>query len=112
MLMPWIVLFHDAFEPEFAGLDEAMQDALLIETGLLERFGPSLGRLHVDTLKGSKHRNMKELRIRAPGPGRCLAVRLRVRPPAAGGDPGRRRQVRRRQGSLLPPLDQTSRRAV
>lgn len=65
--MPWVVLFHDAFEPEFAGLDEAMQDALLIETGLLERFGPALGRPHVDTLKGSKHRNMKELRIRALG---------------------------------------------
>src|SRR3990167_8698646 len=64
--MPWIVLFHDAFEPEFAGLDEAMQNALLIETALLERFGPTLGRPHVDTLKGSKHRNMKELRIRTP----------------------------------------------
>jgi hypothetical protein len=64
--MPWVVLFHDAFEPEFAGLDEAMQNALLIETGLLERFGPTLGRPHVDTLKGSKHRNMKELRIRTP----------------------------------------------
>ena len=62
--MPWIVLFHDAFEPEFAGLSEAVQDALLIETGVLERFGPDLGRPHVDTLKGSKHRNMKELRIR------------------------------------------------
>lgn len=65
--MPWIVLFHDAFEPEFAALDEAMQDALLIETGVLEQFGPALGRPHVDTLKGSKHRNMKELRVRSGG---------------------------------------------
>ncbi len=65
--MTWVVLFHDAFEPEFAGLDEAVQNALLVETGLLERFGPALGRPHVDTLKGSKHRNMKELRIRAAG---------------------------------------------
>lgn len=62
--MPWVVLFHGAFEPEFARLDEAMQNALLIETALLEQFGPNLGRPHVDTLKGSKHRNMKELRIR------------------------------------------------
>ncbi len=60
----WTVLFHDAFEPEFAGLDDAVQNALLIETGLLERFGPALGRPHVGTLKGSRHRNMKELRIR------------------------------------------------
>jgi hypothetical protein len=51
--MAWVVLFHDAFEPEFTGLDEAVQNALLIDTGLLERFGPALGRPHVDTLKGS-----------------------------------------------------------
>lgn len=63
--MTWVVVFHDAFEPEFTGLDEAVQKALLVETGLLERFGPALGRPHVDTLKGSKHRNMKELRVRA-----------------------------------------------
>lgn len=63
--MPWTVLFHDAFEPEFAAMDDSVQDALLIETGLLERFGPTLGRPHVDTLRNSKHRNMKELRVRA-----------------------------------------------
>lgn len=64
--MAWTVLFHDAFEVEFAALDDAVQNALLIDAGLLERFGPTLGRPHVDTLKGSKHRNMKELRIRTP----------------------------------------------
>lgn len=62
--MPWIVLFHGDFEPEFSALDLSAQNALLIDAGLLERFGPKLGRPHVDTLKGSKHRNMKELRIR------------------------------------------------
>lgn len=29
----------------------------------MERFGPQLGRPHVDTLHGSKHANMKELRF-------------------------------------------------
>jgi hypothetical protein len=29
--------------------------------------GPSLGRPHVDTLNGSKHANMKELRFKAEG---------------------------------------------
>lgn len=62
--MSWILLLHDDFEPEFAGLDDAVQNALLVDAGLLERFGPALGRPYVDTLKGSKHRNMKELRIR------------------------------------------------
>lgn len=32
---------------------------------LLARFGPQLGRPRVDTLKGSKHANMKELRFDA-----------------------------------------------
>jgi hypothetical protein len=32
---------------------------------LLESFGPRLGRPHVDTLKGSKSVNMKELRFEA-----------------------------------------------
>jgi len=34
---------------------------------LLQQFGPVLGRPAVDTLKGSKHSNMKELRFRAEG---------------------------------------------
>jgi hypothetical protein len=33
--------------------------------GLLKQFGPSLGRPRVDTLKGSRHANMKELRFDA-----------------------------------------------
>ena len=32
---------------------------------MLERFGPQLGRPRVDTLKGSRHANMKELRFDA-----------------------------------------------
>jgi hypothetical protein len=32
---------------------------------LLEQFGPQLGRPRVDTLKGSLHANMKELRFDA-----------------------------------------------
>ena len=34
---------------------------------LLEHVGPSLGRPHIDTLNGSKHANMKELRFKAEG---------------------------------------------
>ena len=32
---------------------------------MLEQFGPRLGRPRVDTLKGSRHSNMKELRFEA-----------------------------------------------
>ncbi len=58
-------MFCDEFEPEFEALDEAVQDELLAQLRVLERFGPSLGRPQVDTLKGSKHANMKELQFRA-----------------------------------------------
>ena len=33
----------------------------------LEEFGPSLSRPHADTVKGSRHKNMKELRIQYEG---------------------------------------------
>lgn len=63
--MSWNVLFHEAFEPEFDDLPEAVQDELLAHARLLEEFGPTLGRPRVDTLNGSRHANMKELRFNA-----------------------------------------------
>ena len=65
--MPWTVLFHSAFEPEFKELPEAIQDELLARLGVLAEFGPSLGRPNVDTLNGSSFPNMKELRFRLDG---------------------------------------------
>jgi hypothetical protein len=61
--MPWTVLFHEAFDLEFRELREGLQDELLAHAKLLQEFGPQLGRPTVDTLKGSKHPNMKELRF-------------------------------------------------
>jgi hypothetical protein len=61
--MPWTVLFHEAFDLEFRELKEGLQDELLAHAKLLQEFGPQLGRPTVDTLKGSKHANMKELRF-------------------------------------------------
>ena len=61
--MTWTVLFHDAFDAEFEALVEELQDELLAHAKLLAAFGPDLGRPTVDTLKGSRHSNMKELRF-------------------------------------------------
>ena len=61
--MTWTVLFHDAFDEEFSSLKEDLQDELLAHARLLAEFGPNLGRPTVDTLKGSRHTNMKELRF-------------------------------------------------
>ncbi len=63
--MSWIVLFHEEFDSEFLLLPREVQTALLARARLLETFGPQLGRPHVDTLKDSKHPNMKELRFDA-----------------------------------------------
>jgi hypothetical protein len=40
-----------------------VQDELLAHAKLLEEFGPQLGRPWVDTLKGSRYANMKEMRF-------------------------------------------------
>jgi hypothetical protein len=63
--MPWVVLFEDEFEQEFLALQQEVQDELMAHAKLLQDYGPQLGRPHVDTLKGSKHANMKEIRFSA-----------------------------------------------
>ena len=63
--MEWTVLIGDEFEPEFLSLPKDVQDETLAMTRLLQYSGPYLGRPHVDTLKDSKHANMKEMRFGA-----------------------------------------------
>lgn len=63
--MPWAVSNHGEFDPEFDALPVEVQDELLAMTALLEVYGPRLGRPHADTLAGSRHANMKELRFKA-----------------------------------------------
>lgn len=63
----WEVAFADEFEPEFAALGDAVQDELLAQARVIEAFGPLAKRPRVDTLKGSRHANMKELRFSSAG---------------------------------------------
>ncbi len=63
--MAWDVLVGDEFEPELAALPQDVQDEMFTMVRLLQQFGPQLGRPRVDTLKDSKHANMKELRFDA-----------------------------------------------
>jgi hypothetical protein len=63
--MRWIINLHVDFEKEFDNLSIDVQDELLAHAIYLEKFGPTLGRPHVDTLKNSKYSNMKELRFKA-----------------------------------------------
>ena len=63
--MSWTVEIAEEFVPEFHDLPEEVQDAILTMSRLLQQFGPGLGRPRVDTLNGSRHANMKEMRFGA-----------------------------------------------
>ena len=65
MRVKWAVEMADEFEPEFDVLHEDVQAEILALSLVLEEFGPQLGRPRVDTLNGSRHTNMKELRFSA-----------------------------------------------
>jgi hypothetical protein len=53
------------FESELLAMSAEVRVELLAQASVIERFGPRAGRPRVDTLKGSKHANMKELRFDA-----------------------------------------------
>jgi len=58
----WQVATTDEFDEWFAGLGPDAQAEIIAKVELLKLLGPKLGRPHADTLNGSKHANMKELR--------------------------------------------------
>lgn len=59
--MGWAVEIGDEFEPEFDALHQEVQAEILALARLLQQFGPP----RADTLNGSRHANMKELRFSA-----------------------------------------------
>jgi hypothetical protein len=68
----WEVLYTDEFGTWFESLTEDQQDAVIARVDLLEAEGPALGRPTVDTITGSRHPNMKELRVSKGGAIRIL----------------------------------------
>ena len=65
--MKWQVELHDEFQSEFFALPQEVRRTILAVSRLLGEFGPQLGRPRVDTLNGSRHANMKEMRFSAAG---------------------------------------------
>jgi hypothetical protein len=86
--MLWTVEFDDVFAEEFSELDEDVKVELAAMIILLGRFGPQLGRPHVDTLKGSKHAYEG---ASFQGRRRRMASGLRLRP-CSLRNPARRRK--------------------
>jgi hypothetical protein len=94
--MEWDVLYDETFVAELAEIERqsgssAVREEIAALALLLRRFGPTLRRPHCDTLKGSKHANMKELCFTLPDGEWRLAFVLCSAP---GGHPaGGRQQV-------------------
>jgi hypothetical protein len=65
--MKWQIEEHKQYTEWFEGQEEELQDEILAVVGLLQREGPKLFRPYADTLEGSKHSNMKELRVQYRG---------------------------------------------
>lgn len=63
----WQVEFTDEFEIWWNTLSADEQESISASVELLETFGPGLSRPHVDTVNGSRHSNMKELRTQHRG---------------------------------------------
>jgi len=65
--MEWDVEYTDQFGEWWDSLTAEEQEGVAAEVGLLRERGPMLGRPHADTVRGSRHPNMKELRIQHAG---------------------------------------------
>ena len=110
--MIWNVDLADELEAEWDELPGDVQDELLAHGKLLEQFGPQLGRPRVDTLKGSRYGNMKELRFDAAHGVWCVVCGvwcvvcgLRLRSSSPGGVAHRWRQIRYPATPILSTTD-------
>src|SRR3954462_12480809 len=60
--MRWRIEWTDEFDDWWGTQSESTQEAVVGAVSFLEEEGPNAGRPTVDTVKNSKHPNMKELR--------------------------------------------------
>ena len=65
--MAWDVEYTDEFGSWWETLDEDAQTSINAVVLVLEKIGPALTRPYADTLKGSRHPNMRELRVQHQG---------------------------------------------
>jgi hypothetical protein len=63
----WSIEVSDEFTGWYVELSDDEVESVNFSVDLLEQSGPTLGRPHVDTLKGSRIPNLKELRVQHEG---------------------------------------------
>ena len=56
--MSWTIKFEQEFDDEFEEMAAGLQDTLLAHLGVLEEFGPQLGRPLVDTLNAVSYTHL------------------------------------------------------
>ena len=72
MTGPWAVVVTEEFEEWMMSLTDKQRTDTDDAIGLLQREGPTLGRPYVDTIRNSRFKNMKELRVSSQGALRVL----------------------------------------
>lgn len=65
--MAWNVATLKPFDKWFLGLTEGEREAVRAAIRLLAEYGPTLGHPHTSDIKGSKHGEMRELRVQVGG---------------------------------------------
>ena len=65
--MEWKLLISEEYEEWFNDLPQKHKVAIATDLTVLKSIGPSLGRPYVDQIKGSKFKNLKELRTKVSG---------------------------------------------
>ncbi len=65
--MAWEVEVTDQFGRWWHELSEGQQDAVAAKVGLLEELGPNLPFPHSSDVRGSRHGQMRELRVQHAG---------------------------------------------
>ena len=63
----WSIETTDTFDKWFDALDDTDRTNVLASMIVLHERGPMLSRPYADTVKGSCHSNMKELRVQSKG---------------------------------------------
>lgn len=63
----WQIQTTDVFDVWFDSLDDMNRASVLAGMLVLREKGPALSRPYADTVKGSIHPNMKELRVQSKG---------------------------------------------
>ncbi len=65
--MEWAIEFDEDFSAWFEALELSLREEILASLKVLAALGPALGRPRVDSVKSSRHTNMKELRVQYKG---------------------------------------------